>query len=332
MNRVIFLGSVALAFVAGAAPRACCRRPSRPTRSPPQVIHVPDLAGDALGMPSGTGLRSKTFVSADGMTLAVQVGKVPKHIHPDGHEIQDILEAPARSGSAVKAGQARRSRRDARGRMAARQPESGGSPDQGPSPRGRRRRRKSSTQMLPGAGAWSEGRTVFGGGRRSMVTISHDRSPPPARSPSRCRRIGRGRLFHQPHPHAVDAARRLPEERTRLRRVCTIELDSRYAAALVGVATCTHSSCSISWTGAARSRGAGAAPWRTARHLRAALAGPAEPDRDERGAAPARRRHEAHCHRLDCLDGTPLIDIKPYFASVDSVPDAVVGWSKGGKE
>jgi tRNA (Thr-GGU) A37 N-methylase len=30
---------------------------------------------------------------------------------------------------------------------------------------------------------------------------------------------------------------------------------------------------------------------------------------------------------LDCLDGTPLIDIKPYFASVDSVPDAVVGWS-----
>jgi len=33
---------------------------------------------------------------------------------------------------------------------------------------------------------------------------------------------------------------------------------------------------------------------------------------------------------LDCLDGTPLIDVKPYFASVDSVPDAVVGWS--GKE
>lgn len=29
---------------------------------------------------------------------------------------------------------------------------------------------------------------------------------------------------------------------------------------------------------------------------------------------------------LDCLDGTPLIDIKPYFASVDSVPEAVVGW------
>jgi tRNA (Thr-GGU) A37 N-methylase len=31
---------------------------------------------------------------------------------------------------------------------------------------------------------------------------------------------------------------------------------------------------------------------------------------------------------LDCLDGTPLVDIKPYFASVDAVPDAIVGWSK----
>ena len=29
---------------------------------------------------------------------------------------------------------------------------------------------------------------------------------------------------------------------------------------------------------------------------------------------------------LDCLDGTPLLDIKPYFASTDSVPDAQVGW------
>jgi tRNA-Thr(GGU) m(6)t(6)A37 methyltransferase TsaA len=35
---------------------------------------------------------------------------------------------------------------------------------------------------------------------------------------------------------------------------------------------------------------------------------------------------------LDCLDGTPLIDIKPYFASVDAVPEAAVGWHKTAKE
>jgi tRNA (Thr-GGU) A37 N-methylase len=29
---------------------------------------------------------------------------------------------------------------------------------------------------------------------------------------------------------------------------------------------------------------------------------------------------------LDCLDGTPLLDLKPYFASTDAVPDAAVGW------
>ncbi|HTV35886.1 MAG TPA: tRNA (N6-threonylcarbamoyladenosine(37)-N6)-methyltransferase TrmO [Xanthobacteraceae bacterium] len=29
---------------------------------------------------------------------------------------------------------------------------------------------------------------------------------------------------------------------------------------------------------------------------------------------------------IDCLDGTPLIDIKPYFASTDAVPEATVGW------
>ncbi len=31
---------------------------------------------------------------------------------------------------------------------------------------------------------------------------------------------------------------------------------------------------------------------------------------------------------IDCLDNTPLIDIKPYFASTDSIPDAVVGWHR----
>ena len=33
---------------------------------------------------------------------------------------------------------------------------------------------------------------------------------------------------------------------------------------------------------------------------------------------------------LDCLDGTPLLDLKPYFASTDAVPDARVGWHADG--
>jgi tRNA (Thr-GGU) A37 N-methylase len=30
--------------------------------------------------------------------------------------------------------------------------------------------------------------------------------------------------------------------------------------------------------------------------------------------------------KLDCLNGTPLLDSKPYFVSVDGVPKATVGW------
>jgi tRNA (Thr-GGU) A37 N-methylase len=33
--------------------------------------------------------------------------------------------------------------------------------------------------------------------------------------------------------------------------------------------------------------------------------------------------------KQDC-DGTPLLDITPYFASIDSKPDAVVGWREQG--
>jgi tRNA (Thr-GGU) A37 N-methylase len=32
---------------------------------------------------------------------------------------------------------------------------------------------------------------------------------------------------------------------------------------------------------------------------------------------------------LDCVDDTPLLDLKPYFASTDSIPDASVGWHAG---
>jgi tRNA-Thr(GGU) m(6)t(6)A37 methyltransferase TsaA len=35
---------------------------------------------------------------------------------------------------------------------------------------------------------------------------------------------------------------------------------------------------------------------------------------------------------LDCRDNTPLLDIKPYFASTDSVPEASVGWHASGKQ
>ena len=56
------------------------------------------------------------------------------------------------------------------------------------------------------------------------------------------------------------------------------------------------------------------------------LAGGAQSDRHERGQILGIVGNKLKVVGLDCLDGTPLLDIKPYFASADSVPDAVVGW------
>lgn len=57
-----------------------------------QVIHTTDLNGDALGPASATGLRSKSEMTAEGATISIQDGNVPKHMHPNTNEIQYILE------------------------------------------------------------------------------------------------------------------------------------------------------------------------------------------------------------------------------------------------
>ena len=92
INRTLFLASVAVAFVAGCGAARLLPPAFAATAMTPQIIHIPDLNGDALGMPSGTGLRSKMLVSADGATVSVQDGNVGKHMHPNTNEMQYILE------------------------------------------------------------------------------------------------------------------------------------------------------------------------------------------------------------------------------------------------
>ena len=111
--------------------------------------------------------------------------------------------------------------------------------------------------------------------------------------------------------------------------VCTIELDPRYAAALDGVATCTHLVVLYFMHEARRdlvvqvSRHSG-------RRGTFALRSPVRPNPIALSVVRlvGVEGTTLSVVGLDCLDGTPLIDIKPYFASVDSVPEAVVGWSK----
>ena len=114
---------------------------------------------------------------------------------------------------------------------------------------------------------------------------------------------------------------------------CVIELDPRYVAALDGVATCTHLVV-LYFMDQARRDLVVQVPRHGARRGTFALRSPVRPNPIAMSVVRLVRVEGTMLSviGLDCLDGTPLIDIKPYFASVDSVPDAVVGWSKGDSE
>ncbi len=113
--------------------------------------------------------------------------------------------------------------------------------------------------------------------------------------------------------------------------VCTIELDPRWAEGLRGLETSSHVLV-LYWMDKARRDLVLQAPRHYAEQRGTfALRSPVRPN--PIAASVARLlgidRTRLSVVGLDCLDGTPLLDIKPYFASTDAVPDAVVGWHAG---
>ncbi len=92
MNRVATTLSIAVAFAAGCGVTHVLRPALAAEPITAQIVHTGEMKGDALGMASGTGLRSKMFVNADGATVSIQDGNVPKHLHPNTNEMQFILE------------------------------------------------------------------------------------------------------------------------------------------------------------------------------------------------------------------------------------------------
>lgn len=109
---------------------------------------------------------------------------------------------------------------------------------------------------------------------------------------------------------------------------CMIEVDKRYSAALVGVESCTHLIV-LYWMHQARRDLILQRPRRYLQHLGAfALRSPLRPNPIAASVVKicAVEGLRVSVVGLDCVDGTPLIDLKPYFASTDAVPEAVVGW------
>lgn len=120
-----------------------------------------------------------------------------------------------------------------------------------------------------------------------------------------------------------------PKNGSESEAVCTIELDPRWRAGLEGVAGCTHLLV-LYWMDQARRDLVVQTPRHYPGERRGtfALRSPVRPN--PVAASVVRLLRIEDCRLtvvgLDCIDGTPLVDIKPYFASTDAVPDAVVGW------
>ena len=112
--------------------------------------------------------------------------------------------------------------------------------------------------------------------------------------------------------------------------LCTVELDPRFAEGLKDVETCSHLVLLYWMDQAPRNLVLQVPGHYGSQHGTFALRSPARPNPIAMSVV---KLHGIEGGKLivsglDCLDGTPLLDIKPYFASTDSMPDAVVGWRK----
>jgi tRNA-Thr(GGU) m(6)t(6)A37 methyltransferase TsaA len=115
--------------------------------------------------------------------------------------------------------------------------------------------------------------------------------------------------------------------------VCTIELDRRWIEGLAGLETVSHLVV-LYWMNHARRDLVVQAPHHYAeRRGTFALRSPVRPNPIAVSVVRliAIEGGKLSVVGLDCLDKTPLLDIKPYFASTDSVPEASVGWHAGRK-
>jgi len=113
--------------------------------------------------------------------------------------------------------------------------------------------------------------------------------------------------------------------------VCTVELDPHWADGLKDVATCSHLVLLYWMDKSPRNLVLQVPGHYGVQRGTFALRSPARPNPIAMSVVRLLRIEDLALSvvGLDCLDGTPLLDIKPYFASTDSVPEAVVGWHEG---
>lgn len=92
MNRIALALTISAAFAAGCGVTHLLRPAYAADNITAQVISTGELEGDKISAVNAGGMRNKVLATADGMTIAIQDGSPPKHLHANAHEIQYILE------------------------------------------------------------------------------------------------------------------------------------------------------------------------------------------------------------------------------------------------
>lgn len=112
--------------------------------------------------------------------------------------------------------------------------------------------------------------------------------------------------------------------------VCTVEVDARFAEGLKDVETCSHLVLLYWMDRAPRNLVLQVPGHYGTQHGTFSLRSPARPNPIAMSVVKLLgiSGNRLSVVGLDCLDGTPLLDIKPYFASTDCVPEAEVGWHR----
>lgn len=110
--------------------------------------------------------------------------------------------------------------------------------------------------------------------------------------------------------------------------VCRVRLKTEFRPGLKSIESCSHLYILYWMHEAPRDLIVQAPAFDETTHGVFALRSPARPNPIALSVVKVVEVHDdgVSVRGLDCLNGTPLLDIKPYFPATDSVPDATVGW------
>jgi len=119
-----------------------------------------------------------------------------------------------------------------------------------------------------------------------------------------------------------------PRNAMETEEICTIEIDPKYRDGLRSVEGCSHLIVLYWLCDAGRDLLLQRPPVDDKPHGTFAIRSPNRPNPIGFSVVDLIRveNNVLTIRHIDCMDGTPLLDIKPYLASTDSKPDAVVAW------